>query len=169
MSITPENKTSLSKQQQLEKILLNKNTLEHMNRDKLVTLAKDIGITQTLNSPYKKKEDIINLIEVKTIKRSKTKQLNSKPNKDSRETQRGGLAKKLSINTLNQIRQAIPYTINYDNLDLKLNDYYPKAEKIYVLGDIHGDLMATIESLKLALSIFDNKDEVYYPAAELAV
>ena len=26
-----------------------------------------------------------------------------------------------------------------------------------------------IESLKLALSIFDNKDEVYYPAAELAV
>jgi len=26
-----------------------------------------------------------------------------------------------------------------------------------------------IESLKLALSILDNKDEVYYPAAELAV
>ena len=26
-----------------------------------------------------------------------------------------------------------------------------------------------IESLKLALSIFDNKDEVYYPSAELAV
>lgn len=172
--LPPENKNNLSKhhkqhtdkqhtdkqhtdKQQIEK-LLNKHTLEHMNRDNLVALAKEIGITQTLNSPYKKKDDIINLIEVKTVKKSKTRN----HNKSTRETQRGGVFKNLSVQTLNQIKKIIPNSINYDELNLNLHDYYPKSEKIYVLGDIHGDLMATVESLKLAglIKISGNPDKI---------
>lgn len=134
-----------SKKNQLEKHLLNSNTLSHLSREKLIIIAKNIGIIKNLNSPYQKKEDIIRIIESKTIRKSKTKR-----DKGKRRSQRGGIPKQISMQELVQIRKQLPYRINYDNLDLNLKDYYPKRNKIYVLGDVHGDLMATIESLKIA-------------------
>jgi len=134
-----------SKKNQLEKYLLNQKTLSHLGRDKLIDIAKKLGIPQNMNSPYQKKDDIIRIIESKTIRKSKTKKHVS-----NRRSQRGGLSKTITINDLAQIKNQLPYRINYDNLDLGLQDYYPKANKIYVLGDVHGDLLATIESLKIA-------------------
>jgi hypothetical protein len=135
-----------SKKNQLEKYLLNSNALSNLNRDRLVVIAKNMGIAKNLNSPYQKKEDIIRIIESKTTRKSKTKRDRGK----NRRTQRGGIVKKITLHDLAQIKNQLPYRINYDNLDLNLQDYYPKASRIYVLGDVHGDLLATIESLKIA-------------------
>lgn len=135
-----------SKKYQLEKYILNNNTLSNLHRDKLLDIAKKIGINKNFNSPYEKKEDIIRTIESKTTKKSKTKRDRNKLHK----TQRGGLTKNITMNDLAHIRSQLPYQINYDNLHLNLKDYYPKMDKIYVLGDVHGDLLATVESLKIA-------------------
>lgn len=135
-----------SKKNQYEKYLLNHNTLSNLNRDKLLVIAKNLGITTNFNSPYQKKEDIIRIIESKTTKKSKTRRDRTK----NRKTQRGGLTKSITLHDLAQIKNQLPYQINYDNLNLNIQDYYPKANKIFVLGDLHGDLLATVESLKIA-------------------
>lgn len=134
-----------SKKHQLQKYILNHDTLLNLNRDKIIVIAKKIGLTQNFNSPYQKKEDIIRIIESKTTKKSKTKR-----DKVKRQTQRGGLTKNITLNDLAHIRSQLPYQINYDNLHLNIKDYYPKVGKIYVLGDVHGDLLATVEALKIA-------------------
>jgi hypothetical protein len=144
---------TLIKQQQMEKYMLNRHTLSHLSRDKLVTITKKIGINKNMNSPYQRKDDIIRIIESKTIKKSKTKRdkIKSKlSNTGTWGTQRGGLSKQLSLQTLSQLKKSLPYRINFDNLELDLKDHYDKVDKLYVLGDVHGDLMATLESLKLA-------------------
>lgn len=138
-----------AKHYQLEKYILNKQTLSHLNRDKLISIAKKMGDHTNFNSPYQKKEEIIRVIEFKTVRKSKTKR-DRQLVKQRRGTQRGGLYKRLSFQTLNNLKNSLPYRINFDNLELDLQDYYPRADKIYILGDVHGDLMATIESLKIA-------------------
>lgn len=40
--------------------------------------------------------------------------------------------------------------INFDEMKLDLKDYYPHSSNIFILGDVHGDLMATITALKQA-------------------
>lgn len=131
---------------QLAKYIINKNTLSNLNRDHLISFAKQIGIKDNFNNPYKKKDDIIRIIELKTVRKSRKKIKTD----HQRQTQRGGLVGTLNLKILNNLRKLIPYHINYDNLDLNLQDYYPQPEKLFVLGDVHGDLMATIESLRIA-------------------
>jgi hypothetical protein len=112
----------------MDEIILNINSLD---RTRLLVLAKKLKLRGLSN----KKRNVIRNVIIEEITSKKINKIND-----------------VSINVANKSRSKLSKKVSQIPVKLEktLSYKYPIVKKLYVIGDLHGDLNATIQCLKLA-------------------
>ena len=114
--------------------------INNLDRTRLLIIAKKLKIRGLSN----KRRDFIRDKLIEEITKRKLEKVDE-----------------INNNVANKTRKKLSKKVSYVKTVEKPNITYqfPKVKKLYVIGDLHGDLSATIKSLKLANVIDSNIDE----------
>ena len=137
--------------------------IESMNRASLVNLGVKLelrGHKNMFTKPYKKKDDLKQMIinEIKRRKKlNKSKSLNNTNLARIQENEERNIRRSKSFTSFKKRSLKKNYTSVNDISQIYDIDrcIYPKVSKLVAIGDIHGDLSVAIKSLKLA-GVIDN-------------
>lgn len=132
--------------------------IDLMNRNSLVNLGVKLelrGHKNMFTKPYRKKEDLKQMI-INDIKRRKklqrSKSLTNTNTSKIQETEEKNIRRSKSFTSFKKKSLKKNYTSINDISQIYDIDrcIYPKVSKLVAIGDIHGDLSVAIKSLKLA-------------------